>query len=135
MRVEVGKKLRVGPGDEITIRGYLPPTAKLGRLFVFASEGGAEFSPYVLNAADMLVANGRPTMLSPLSLRLTEHYRERDISFTADITGYVRVMQEIDNPQDPRAIITMTRTINPNLGWIEWAQRKFIPWPMPNPTS
>jgi hypothetical protein len=93
MRVAVGRKLRVGPGDEVVIQGYLPPTAKLGRLFVFASEGGAEFSPYVPNVADMLVVNDRPLMLSPLSLRLTEHYRDRNISFVADIDGYVRVMQ------------------------------------------
>ena len=69
MRVPVGKTLRVSPGDEVVIRGTLPPPGKLGRLFVFASENGAKFSPYVPNVADILVANGMPTMLSPLTMR------------------------------------------------------------------
>jgi hypothetical protein len=134
VRVAVGKKLRVGPGDEVVIRGILPPTAKLGRLFVFASEHGAEFSPYVLHVSEMLVANGRPTMLAPLSLRLTEGRADRELTFVADISGYIRVMQEVDAPNDPRAKIKMTRKINPDLGWAAWFQRKFIPWPMLNPT-
>jgi hypothetical protein len=120
----------VGPGDEIIIRGSLPPAAKLGRLYVFASENGAKFSPYVLHVAEVLVANGQPTMMTPLSLRLVGPGTSRSLSFVADIDGYICVMQEVDDAKDPRAKITMTRKINPALSWTEWFKRKFIPWPM-----
>ena len=132
MRVAIGKKLRVGPGDEVIIRGRLAPNAKLGRLFVFASEQGSEFAPYALHVSALLVANGRPMMLSPLSLRLTEHYTERDLSFVADIDGYVRVMQEVDDLKEPRAVVKLRRKIDPTLtGW-DWFQRKYFSWQIPN---
>ena len=131
MRVPVGKTLRVGRGDKVTITGRLPTTAKLGRLFVFASENGAQFSPYVPNVADILVADGKPAMLSPLSLRLVTTRPEREISFMADIDGFIRVMQEIDTPQDAQAKVRLTRQVNPELGWIEWAQRKLTSWQTP----
>ena len=118
-------------GDEVVIRGQLPPAGKLGRLFVFASENGAKFSPYVPNVADMLVANGRPTMLSPLSLRLIGERPDRQIKFKADIDGFISVMQEIDDKDDPLAKVKLSRTINPDLGWIDWAKRKFTPWQTP----
>jgi len=131
MRVPVGKSLRVAPGDEVVIRGILPPPAKLGRLFVFASENGAKFSPYVPNVADILVANGMPTMLSPLSMRLLTERAHREIKFTADIDGFIQVMQEVDEATDPLAKVKLSRTINPDLGWIDWAKRKFTPWQTP----
>jgi hypothetical protein len=134
VRVAVGKKLRVGPGDEIIIRGRLAPSAKLSRLYVFASEHGAEFSPYVLHVSDMLVANGRPTMLAPLSLRLSEHRSEHELSFVADIDGYICIMQEVDTPKDPRATVRVICKINPDLSWPAWAKRKFLPWLTPNPS-
>lgn len=130
MRVPIGKTLRVAPGDRVIIRGRLPPDAKLGRLFVFASENGAEFSPYALNVANMVVADGKPTLLSPLSMRLVPSIPERDLSFVADIDGYVRVMQEVDTPKDPKVKIKMSRTINPNLSWVERLQRRISLWPM-----
>lgn len=135
MRVVVGKTLRVGPGDEVVIRGSLPKEAKLGRLFVFASENGAEFSPYALNIADMLVSNGKPVFLQPLSLRLVPTQPERHLSFVADIDGYVRVMQEVDTANDPKAKVKLTRRINPNLGWIAWMQRKIPQLSRPKLTS
>jgi hypothetical protein len=131
MRVPVGKTLRVSPGDEVVIRGTLPAAAKLGRLFVFASENGAKFSPYVPNVADILVANGQPTMLSPLSIRLLTERADRQIKFKADIDGFIQVMQEVDEATDPLAVVKLSRTINPDLGWIDWAKRKFTPWQTP----
>lgn len=130
MRVAVGKTLRVGPGDHVVIRGQLPPDGKLGRLFVFASENGGEFSPYVLNVAHMIVVDGRPSILSPLTMRLVEARPSRELSFVTDIDGYLRVMQEIDDPSDPRVRIRMTRKINPNLGWVERLQRRIASWQM-----
>jgi hypothetical protein len=115
----------------VVIRGALPAASKLGRLFVFASENGAKFSPYVPNVADVLVANGRPSMLSPLSMRLIGAQPVRRLEFTADIDGFVCVMQEIDTSDDLRAKVKLTRTINPDLGWVAWAKRKFTPWQTP----
>jgi hypothetical protein len=130
MRVPVGKTLRVGRGDEVVIRGQLP-TGRLGRLFVFASENGSKFSPYVPNVADIILADGRPRMLSPLSMRLIGERADREIKFTADIDGFIWVMQEIDTVDDPRATVKLSRTINPDLGWIDWVKRRFTPWQTP----
>ena len=135
MRVPVGKPLRVGHGDEVVIRGQLPPTGKLGRLFVFASENGAQFSPYVPNVADIMVANGKPTMLTPLSIRLIGEYSDRQIKFKADIDGFISVMQEIDAKDDPLAKVKLSRTINPDLGWVDWAKRKISSWQTPKLSS
>lgn len=131
MRVPVGKALRAGPGDQVEIRGRLPPDAKLGRLFVFASEKRSKFSPYVPNVADMLVNNGRPQILSPLMFRLHDVQPVHTIRFKSDIDGFFRVMQEVDEPDDPRVAVTLTRKINPNLGWGEWIQRKLAAWQIP----
>jgi len=135
MRVPVGNTLRVGPGDEVVVRGQLPAAAKLGRLFVFASENGAQFSPYVPNVADILVANGQPTMLSPLTMRLLTDRADRRIKFKADIDGFIQVMQEVDDKTDPLAKVKLSRTINPDLGWIDWAKRKFTSWQTPKHLS
>jgi hypothetical protein len=135
MRVQVGRKLRVGPGDEVVIRGRLPASGKLGRLFVFASENGAEFSPYVPNVADALVVNGRPTFMTPLSLRIVGPEAARSLSFVADIDGFVCVMQEVDALDDPKAKIKMTCKVNPTLGWVGWFQRKCAAWQTPKLTS
>jgi len=131
MRVPVGKPLRVGRGDEVVIRGQLPPSGKLGRLFVFASENGAQFSPYVLHAADVPVADGKPSMMSPLVMRLVGERPTRQLTFKADIDGFISVMQEIDTKDDPRAKVKLSRTINPDLGWIDWAKRKLTTWQTP----
>ena len=135
MRIPVGNVLRVGPGDQVVIRGQLPPNANLGRLFIFASENGAKFSPYVPHVADMLVANGRPSMMTPLSLRLVDIRPEREISFVSDIDGYVRVMQEVDSPDDPNVKVKATRTINPDLNWVERLKRKLTAWQIPKNLS
>jgi hypothetical protein len=131
MRVPVGNTLRVGCGDEVVVHGQLPPAGKIGRLFVFASENGSKFSPYVPHVSDILVADGRPTMLTPLSLRLIGERSSRHLRFKADIDGFIHVMQEIDATDDPRAKVKLTRTINPDLSWIDWAKRKFTPWQTP----
>jgi hypothetical protein len=131
MRVEVGKTLRVGPGDEVVVRANMSPAAKLGRLFVFASENGAQFSPYVPNVASMIVTENKPAMLPPVMLRLTEARPTRRVSFVSDIDGFVRVMQEVDSADDPKVAVRLSRRINPELGWIDWLERKFTSWQTP----
>lgn len=135
MRVPATKAVRVGPGDQIIIRGQLPAAAKLGRLFVFASEQGAPFSPYVHGVADMLVANGRPLLMSQLSMRLVPAQPTRELSFTSDIDGFICVMQEVDTPEDPWARVRIECRINPELGWIDWLKRKAAQWQRPKLTS
>lgn len=118
MRVAVGRALRVGPGDEVVIRGRLISSSKLARLFVFAREGDAEFSPYVENLGSMLAVSGeKPQMYTPMSLRLDSARSSRELSFTADIDGFIRVMQEVDKLDEPRAVISLKRTICPYLPW------------------
>ena len=51
------KALRVGPGDEVHVVARLNQQATLGRLFVFASEGLNDFSPYA--PMSDVVVNGR----------------------------------------------------------------------------
>lgn len=135
MRISVGNTLRVGPGDKVVISGRLPPDAKLGRLFVFASENGAKFSPYVPHVADVVVADGRPSIMTPLSLRLVDSRPEREISFVSDIDGFIRVMQEIDTLNDPRAKVKAARMINPDLSWTQRLKRKLSSWQMPKNLS
>ena len=125
MRVAVGKAQRVGPGDEVIIRGQLPSNSRLARLFVFACEGNGQFAPYV---ADLLLETvaigGTPRMHAPLSLRLDSYRNDKEISFVADFDGLVQVMQEIDTAKDPRASVKIKRRINPQLGWKEKLSRR-----------
>lgn len=124
MRVSVGKALRVGPGDEVVIRGQLPAQAKLGRLFVFAKEGSADYSPYVANVREKMAIGDMPQMLSPMMMRLDSYRQQSEISFTADIDGYIRVMQEIDKG-DPKAVVKLSRTVCPHLPWKDRVLRRF----------
>jgi hypothetical protein len=133
MRVEVGKAIRVGPGDEVVVRGRLPANSRLGRLYVFVREGDAPFAPYVENIVSKLAVVGeRPHMYSPMGMRLDDNRRQREISFVADFDGWVRVMQEVDRPADVRAVIKISRTINPHLPWTERFKRLLkgiqLPW-------
>lgn len=134
MRVQVGNTLRVGLGDEVVIRGRLPADAKIGRLIVFASENGAQFSPYVPHVADVIVDDGRPAIMSPLAMRLMGAQAARQLTFTSDINGFVRVMQEFDRGET-LAKVKLTRTINPDLSWMAKLQRKLTAWQSPKLSS
>lgn len=127
MRVPVGKALRVGPGDEVVVQARLPMSSKLGRLFVFASDGG-EYSPYT---DDVDVVSDKPRMVTPMSLRLTPQNPLRELKFVSCVDGCIRIMQEIDTANEQRAKIRIHRKVCPSLGWREWVTRKFIrilPW-------
>jgi hypothetical protein len=106
---------------------------KLGRLFVFARELVEDrFSPYVQGMHSM-VSEAKPMMFTPLSLRLVETMREREISFTSDIDGYVCITQEIDTAKDVTAKVRMKRIISKHLGWKQRLYRKYIgifQWPI-----
>jgi hypothetical protein len=131
MRVEVGRAIKVGPGDEVIVRGRLPANSRLGRLFVFAREGEAPFSPYVENIVGKLAVVGeRPNMYTPMSMRLSEQRPQHEISFVSDFNGWVRIMQEVDRPTDTRAIVKLSRIINPYLPWRERLMRRIreLPW-------
>lgn len=123
MRVAASKAYRVGPGDEVVIRGQLPAASQLGRLYVFASAEGGEFAPYVRNAGNVPVEAGLPMMQTPVSMRLVRSHPAREISFTSDIDGFICVMQEVDDATDPKARIKVERKINPQLGWKDWIAR------------
>lgn len=127
MRVPVGRAIRVGRGDEIVVHAKLTVPTTLGRLFVFASEGGSEFSPYVQNTD---IVTDKPHMFTPMSLRLTPASPLKELSFTSDIDGKIRIMQEIDTNADARAKVRLQRRICPNLGWGEFLARKVMgAWP------
>ena len=135
MRLVVGNTLRVGVGDNVIVRARMSPPAKLGRLFVFASENGAQFSPYVLNAANAPALDGKPSFMSPVALRLTLAKPERHVSFVSDIDGFVRVIQEVDSVDEPLAKVRITRRINADLNWVDWLARRFTSWQKPKLTS
>lgn len=134
MRVRASKPLRVGPGDTVVVRGQLPSTAQLGRLFVFASENGSQFSPYVQHVADIVVENGRPQMLRPVSMRLLRGQPTRELSFVSDIDGFICVMQELDSGE-PKANVRVQCQINPELPWTQKLWRKLSQWQRPRLTS
>lgn len=131
MRVMVGKPIRVGPGDTIAVRGQLPETAKLGRLYVFAKEGQGQFAPYVQNIGVVTPSN-EPFMYTPMSFRLDSARREYTTSFVADFDGFIAIQQEVDTAKDPRVKVRMKRTICRDLGWKEWLTRwlhGMLTWP------
>jgi len=135
VRVPATRAVRVGPGDRIVIRGQLPRDSKLGRLYVFASENGAPFSPYVHGVASMLALNGQPQMMSQLSMRLVPAVPVRELSFVSDIDGFIRIMQEVDSVGEPWAKVRIECTINPELGWKDWLKRKVAQWQTPKLAS
>lgn len=118
MRVAASKSIRVGPGDKIAIQAQLPAMARTSRLYVFAKGKGEEFSPYVANIG-LMVSNGAPQMLSPMSMRLAEKAPQKSISFVSDLDGHVCVMQEVDTKDELLAKVKITRTLNPDLSWRE----------------
>jgi hypothetical protein len=125
MRVAIGKKTRVGPGDEIVVQGQLPPTSRLGRLYVFAAEGKGTFSPYVPNLTSALITKSDgPAMHSPMSMRLVEERPARELTFVSDIDGYIRVMQEVDNEKDPVVKVRIRRRMNPELPFLKRVSRR-----------
>jgi len=132
VRVVISKALRVQPGDSVVVRGELVRGQTLGRLFVFARETNEDrFSPYVQGMYNE-VASKEPVMHSPMMLRLVEQMPAREISFIADIDGYVCVTQELDTLKDVRAKVGMKRTISPYLDFKHRLQRKLIgifQWP------
>ncbi len=133
MRVAVGKAMRVGLGDEVTIHGQLVAPSRLGRLFIFAKEGDSEFAPYVQHLSAAMVVGDAPFMYSPMSMRLVENRPTHELSFIADIDGYIRVMQEVDTASEVKARVRIKRKINPALGWKEKLSRRLngiLSWAM-----
>ena len=74
-----------------------------------------EFAPYVPDVREKMAVGGEPRMFSPMSMRLDSRRTESEISFVADIDGFVCVMQEVDTAQDPKAKVTLRRKICPDL--------------------
>jgi hypothetical protein len=126
LRVTVGRPLRVGPGDKVVVQARLPAASKLGRLEVFSRQNGSGYSPYVLGVADMMALHGKPQMMKPLMLRLTSGQPIRELVFTADIDGHIRVMQEVDALDEPKARVRLSC---PDLGWHKRVYRWVIGWP------
>ena len=124
MRVHAGRKLRVGPGDEVVVQARLPSSSPgLGRLFVFAREGhSGQFSPYVPHAGD--VVSGTPQMVTPMAIRLTKAAPVRELRFESDIDGFIRLMQEVDSLDEPSAKVRLKRKINPTLDWKQRMRRR-----------
>lgn len=123
MRVTVSKAVRVQPGDEVVVRAELQRGERLGRLFVFARETTEDrFSPYVQGMYNEFAAR-EPVMHSPMTLRLVEQMPERELSFIADIDGFVCVTQEVDTAKDKTARVRIKRNIPQHLGFKEWFRR------------
>lgn len=123
MRVAVTKPLRIEPGDQIVVQARFPANAPgWGRLYVFASEGDVEFSPYVANVNHL--EEDMPRMYYPVSMRVMPGETARQLSFVSDIDGRIVVMQEMDTPRDPRAQVKVRRTINPALPWQQRLSRQ-----------
>jgi len=118
MRVPTGRRLRVGPGDAVILLAKLPGPAPLGRLYVFAREGDEEYSPYIPGLADMPEFE-MPSMRSPIHVRLTDARRESEITFKSDIDGWVRIYQEVDGLNTPRADVRWKYMVDPALPWTQ----------------
>ena len=132
MRRAASKAIRVGPGDEVTVKGRLPGNAKLGRLYVFAKGKEDErFYPYVQDVPAKLALNGALQMYTPTTMRLTTTSPASELTLIADLDGWLQVMQEVDTAQDPAAKIRLSRKICQHLPWQQKLTRKlsrFLPW-------
>lgn len=130
MRVPVSRALRIEPGDTVNIRARLVLPGKLHRLFVFSKDrAGGDYSPYV--AAQLLDFGGEPRMVSALGLRVSEALPTRELHFVADFDGYIKIMQEVDRPNDVRARVSLRRQIDPALPWQTKVVRRLsgmAPW-------
>ena len=73
-----------------------------------------------------------PPLLTPLSIRLVPAQPVRELSFEADIDGFILVMQEVDTPKDPLAKVRMHCS---NLSWRQWLYRKVVSWQKPKLSS
>jgi hypothetical protein len=128
MRVMCGRRVRVGPGDQLVAAARLPHESKLGRLYVFARVLGDDgFSPYVPNLSD-LVDTRQPAMQSPKSMRLTSAEPQRQLVFTSDIDGWFQMMQEVDTAKDKRCEIKWKRIVCPQTSWRERIAHRLRGW-------
>lgn len=126
-----GRPVRVWPGDIVAVQAWLV-SSSLGRLYVFARETcEAQFSPYIPNV-EHAMSRGDPYMASPMSLRLVRERPVQELSFTADINGFVQVMQEVDAPLDPRARVRIYRRVCPDVAWRERLRRWMVGWLTPS---
>jgi len=122
MRVPAGPRLRVGPGDEVSLLAKLPGSAPLGRLYVFARQDGEEYSPYIPGLA-LMPEYEMPTMNQPIHMRLTAARRESEVTFKSDIDGWVRIYQEVDADKDARVNVRWKYQVDPDLPWMERMKR------------
>ena len=119
------RPVRVWPGDKVGVQAQLG-SSPLGRLYVFARETReAQFSPYVLQT-DHALARGEPHLLSPMALRLVRERPVQELRFTADIDGFLQVMQEVDEPRDPRAHVRISRESSADVPWLERVRRWMV---------
>lgn len=125
MRVPSGRPVRVWPGDLVGVEAQLAASS-LGRLYVFAREKReAQFSPYVLHAENAL-ARGEPYLLSPMSLRLVRERPVQQLRFTVDMDGFLQVMQEVDEPWDPKARVWIRRESSSDVSFLERIRRWMV---------
>jgi len=128
MRKTATKAVKVQPGDEVIVRAALPPKLGLARLYVWAKQSGSnEFSPYVLGT-DIIDLNGRPNMLSPMSIRLVPERPKHRISFVADMKGQIVIVQEVDTREDKIAEVRLD-LVMANTSRLDRFKRRLIEWP------
>ena len=124
MRVDLGRAIKVKPGDVVWIQGRLPKTMlekeHHARLTVWSKYGNDNYSPHIQIAAMGLVRDGKPDMVSPMRLTLIPAMPVRETTFIADDVLNIIVKQEVDRADDPRAKVKIKRY---SLRWYRFKQR------------
>lgn len=70
---------------------------------------GYDFSPHVQIEAMGFVKNGKPSMVPPMRITITDTLPKREISFIADEALEFQLRQEVDVPDDPRVKAKLKR--------------------------
>lgn len=98
MRKVLGKAVFAREGSLVRVECSLPKDVDLLRLSVWVSLEGEEYSPLILVPSSALALTDKPPFFKPVTYRL-ENIGKRE-HFRAPETGYYRIEQELDVPDD-----------------------------------
>ena len=111
MRKTVAGPVKVHAGQRVSFEARLREERGFAFLQLYSFVKGYEPSPHVPAYKLGTVENGKPTMVSPVTLRLNPAKASGAISVVADENCYFQVVQEVDTPSDPTAKVRINRHV------------------------
>jgi len=113
MRVAVTPTILAHPGEVIRVRARFPKKIPAegynARLGIWSRTPGYEYSPHIQIAAMGLLKDGKPEMVPPMRITLSETSPVKEISFVADDELEFCVRQDVDVAADPQATVKIKK--------------------------